>query len=196
MSKLNFWIYFTSMEGRLDNASHFVTPIFHLVSSSIPTLLIYMCPFGPSMPPLVSHYMLPFDLLLYMPIGLTSFPVPASMSRNWSTIVLTSLAAFALLTEVRNGRENLIKFSNSRKKENNPGSLYLNNSLSSGCIISSVNSPFSERFGLPLHNIPSLSMKNIGAEFLRPNVLPGVNHIRGMQYQKMILNITIYPELN
>ena len=38
-------------------------------------------------------------------------------------------------------------------------------------------------------------MKSIGAEFLRPDALPGINHMRGMQYQ-IVLNITICPELN
>ena len=51
--------------------------------------------------------------------------------------------------------------------------------------ISSVYSPFSNRFGLPLHNIPSsgVLMNSIGAEFLRLDALPGVNHMHGMQYQ-------------
>ena len=51
--------------------------------------------------------------------------------------------------------------------------------------ISSYYSPFSDRDGLPLHNIPSsgVLMKSIGAEFLRPDALPRVNHMRGMQYQ-------------
>lgn len=47
----------------------------------------------------------------------TSFPVEASMSKNMSTRPLTSLAAFALLTEPRNGRVNLIKPASSRIKE-------------------------------------------------------------------------------
>ena len=38
-------------------------------------------------------------------------------------------------------------------------------------------------------------MKNIGAEILRPDVLPDVNHMRGMQYQ-IVLNIALRPELN
>ena len=38
----------------------------------------------------------------------TSSPVEASMSRNSSTNVRTSLAAFALLTDVRNGLVNFI----------------------------------------------------------------------------------------
>ena len=37
-------------------------------------------------------------------------------------------------------------------------------------------------------------MKSIGAEFLRPDALPGVNHMREIQYQ-IILNITFWPEL-
>ena len=32
-------------------------------------------------------------------------------------------------------------------------------------------------------------MKSIGAEFLRPDALPGAKHIRRMQYQ-IVLNIT------
>lgn len=47
----------------------------------------------------------------------TSFPVEASMSKNMSTRPLTSLAAFALLTDPRNGRVNLIKPASSRIKE-------------------------------------------------------------------------------
>ena len=44
---------------------------------------------------------------------------------------------------------------------------------------SSVCSPFSHGVGLPLHNIPSsgVLMKSIGAEFLRPDALPGVNQL-------------------
>ena len=38
-------------------------------------------------------------------------------------------------------------------------------------------------------------MKSIGAEFLRPDALPSVNHMRGMQYQ-IVLNIAFCPELN
>ena len=37
-------------------------------------------------------------------------------------------------------------------------------------------------------------MKTIGAEFLLPDDLPGVNHMRGMQYQ-IVLNIAFCPEL-
>ena len=63
--------------------------------------------------------------------------------------------------------------------------------------ISSVYSPFSDGFGLPLHNIPSsgVLMKSIGAELLRPDALPGVNLMRGMQY-KIVINIALYPILN
>ena len=63
--------------------------------------------------------------------------------------------------------------------------------------ISSVYSPFSDRVGLPLHNILSsgVLMKSIGAEFLRPDALPGVNHMRGMHYQ-IGLNMAFCPELN
>ena len=38
-------------------------------------------------------------------------------------------------------------------------------------------------------------MKSIGAAFLRPDALPNVNHMRGMQYQ-IVLNIILYPEPN
>ena len=38
-------------------------------------------------------------------------------------------------------------------------------------------------------------MKSIGEEFLRPDALPGVNHMRGMHY-KIVLNIAFCPELN
>ena len=57
--------------------------------------------------------------------------------------------------------------------------------------ISSVYSPFSDRVGLPVYNIPSTGvlMKSIGAEILRPDALPGINHMRGMQYH-IVLNIT------
>ena len=48
-----------------------------------------------------------------------------------------------------------------------------------GIHISSVYSPFSDRAGIPLHNIPSpeVLMKSFGAELLRPDALPDVNHI-------------------
>ena len=61
--------------------------------------------------------------------------------------------------------------------------------------ISLVYSSFSDRVGLPLHNIPSsgVLMKSIGAGFLRPDVLPGIKHMRVMQYQT-VLNITLCPE--
>ena len=38
-------------------------------------------------------------------------------------------------------------------------------------------------------------MKSLGAQFLRPDALPGVNHMRGLQFQ-IVLNITLWPELN
>ena len=49
--------------------------------------------------------------------------------------------------------------------------------------ILSVYSPFSTRVGLPLHNTPFpwVLMKSIGAAFFRPDALPDVNHMRGMQ---------------
>ena len=58
-------------------------------------------------------------------------------------------------------------------------------------------SPFSNRDGLPIRNIPSsgVLMKSIGAEFLRPDALPSVNHMRGMQCQ-IVLNKIFCPELN
>ena len=34
-------------------------------------------------------------------------------------------------------------------------------------------------------------MKSIGAAFLRPDALPEVNHMRGMQYE-IVLNIILY----
>ena len=48
---------------------------------------------------------------------------------------------------------------------------------------------FSYRVGLPPHNapFPRVPMKSIGAAFLRPDALPGVNHMRRMQYQ-IVLN--------
>ena len=38
-------------------------------------------------------------------------------------------------------------------------------------------------------------MKSIGAAVLRPDALPDVNHMRGMQYQ-IVLNIIFWPEIN
>ena len=57
--------------------------------------------------------------------------------------------------------------------------------------ILSVYSPFSDRVGLPPHNapFPGVLMKSIGAAFIRPDALPDVNHMRGMEYQ-IVLNIT------
>ena len=57
--------------------------------------------------------------------------------------------------------------------------------------------PFSHRVGFSPHNtpFPGVLMKSIGATFLGPDALPGVNHIRGMQYQ-IVLNITFWPVLN
>ena len=45
--------------------------------------------------------------------------------------------------------------------------------------------------------LPSLGvlMKSIGAEFLQPVTLAGMNHMGGMQYQ-IVLNITFCPERN
>ena len=62
---------------------------------------------------------------------------------------------------------------------------------------SSVYSPFSDRVGLPPHNtpFPRVLMKSIGAVLLRPDALPDVNHMHGMQYQ-IVLNITFWPEVN
>ena len=59
-------------------------------------------------------------------------------------------------------------------------------------VAASVYGLFSVMVGVSLHNIPSsgaVLMKNIGADVLRPDVPPGVNHICGMQYQ-IVLNIT------
>ena len=55
---------------------------------------------------------------------------------------------------------------------------------------SSVYNPFSDRVGLPPYNtfFPRVLMKSIGAVFLRPDTLPDVNHMRGMQYQ-IVINI-------
>ena len=62
---------------------------------------------------------------------------------------------------------------------------------------SSVYSLFSDRVGLPPHNTPFpwVLMNSIGAAFLRPDALPDVNHMRGMQYQ-IVLNIIFWPEIN
>ena len=53
---------------------------------------------------------------------------------------------------------------------------------------SSVYSPFSDRVGLPPHK-HSLSM-SVNEEYwssvFRPDALPDVNHMRGMQYQGKI----------
>ena len=69
--------------------------------------------------------------------------------------------------------------------------------LSKGSSSSLVYSPFSDKVGFPLHNIPSsgVLMKSIGTVVLRPDALPGVNQMRGMQYH-IVINITIWPELN
>ena len=63
--------------------------------------------------------------------------------------------------------------------------------------IASIYSPFSDGVGLPLHNLLSsrMLMTSIGAEFLRSGAFPGVEHMRGMQYQT-ILNMTLCPKLN
>ena len=49
-----------------------------------------------------------------------------------------------------------------------------------------VYSPFSDKVGLPLHNnpFPGVLMKGFAMEqrFLRPDALPDVNHMYGMQY--------------
>ena len=63
---------------------------------------------------------------------------------------------------------------------------------------SSVYSPFSDRVGVPPHNtpFPGVLIKSIGAAFfLRPDALPDVNHMRGMQYQ-IVLNIILWSEIN
>ena len=48
--------------------------------------------------------------------------------------------------------------------------------------ISSVYSPF------------SVLMRSIGAEFLQPDALPGVNYMRGMQYE-IVINVAFCPKL-
>ena len=55
-----------------------------------------------------------------------------------------------------------------------------------------VYSPFSERVGLHPQNapFPEVLMKSIGAELLRSDDLPGVNHMRGMQCQ-IVLNTVL-----
>ena len=67
----------------------------------------------------------------------------------------------------------------------------------STALSSSVYSPFSDRVGFPPHNtpFPRVLMKSIGAVFLRPDALPVVNHMRGMQYQ-IVINIIFMPEIN
>ena len=66
-----------------------------------------------------------------------------------------------------------------------------------GLYISSVYSMFSDGIRLPLLNIPSLEvlMKSIGAEFLRPDALPGINHMRWIQYQSPKYNILAGTQL-
>ena len=63
--------------------------------------------------------------------------------------------------------------------------------------MSLVYSPFSDWVGLPLPNIPSsgVLMEEYWSRVLRPDALPGVNHMRGMQYQ-IVINIIFCPELN
>ena len=39
-------------------------------------------------------------------------------------------------------------------------------------------------------------MKSNGAEFLRPDALPGVNNMHVMQYQIVIINIAFCPKPN
>ena len=62
---------------------------------------------------------------------------------------------------------------------------------------SSVYSPFSDRVGLSPHNtpFPGVLMKSNGAAFLRPDALPDVNHMRGMQCE-IVLNKIFLPEIN
>ena len=54
--------------------------------------------------------------------------------------------------------------------------------------ISSVYSMFSDRVGLPLHNIPSsgVLMKSTGAEVLRPDALPDVTKKTSYTYLNVI----------
>ena len=63
--------------------------------------------------------------------------------------------------------------------------------------ISSVYSIFSDRVGLPLHKYHisrSLNESVLERIYLQPVALPGVNHMRGIQYQ-IFLNITFCREL-
>ena len=71
-------------------------------------------------------------------------------------------------------------------KKNNAGV------LGSSKKLNPVYSPFSDRVGLPLHNtpFPGVLMKNIGA-FFRPDALPDVNHMRGMQYVLNVINVNV-----
>ena len=63
--------------------------------------------------------------------------------------------------------------------------------------ILSVYRPFFDRVGLPLHNtsFPGGVNEEYWSSVFRPDVLPDVNHMRGMQYQ-IVLNIIFWPELN
>ena len=58
---------------------------------------------------------------------------------------------------------------------------------------------FAYRVGLPPHNapFPGVLMKSIGAAFFfsRPNALPEVNHMHGMQCQ-IVLNKIFWPKMN
>ena len=51
--------------------------------------------------------------------------------------------------------------------------------------LSLVYSPLFKRVGLPPHNapFPGVFVKSIEAAFLQSDALPGVKHMRGMQYQ-------------
>ena len=42
---------------------------------------------------------------------------------------------------------------------------------------------------------PGVLMKSIGAAMVPPDAFPGINHMRGMQYQ-IVINIIFWPELN
>ena len=64
----------------------------------------------------------------------------------------------------------------------------------SECLITDIYHRFivrsCDRVGLPLQGFNC-----IRAESLRSEVIPGVTHMRGMQYQ-IVLNIAFYPEFN
>ena len=63
-------------------------------------------------------------------------------------------------------------------------------------VLCASSSSVSYRVGLPPHNapFPGVLMKSIGAAFLRPDELPDVNYMRGMQCQ-IVINKIFWPEI-